>query len=89
MKHHLQQQVAQLVAQVFKVAALNGVNNLIGFLNRVGSDGGKILLQVPRTAGARRAQGRHDPDQRGQIAGGLHRLTSGPLRPDCGSGKSP
>ena len=51
MEDHLQQQVAQLLLQVGEVAALDGVGDLVGFLDRVGGDGGEGLLQVPRAAG--------------------------------------
>ena len=35
-KHDLEQNVAQLVAQVVKIAARNGVGDLIGLLDRIG-----------------------------------------------------
>ena len=46
-----------------EVAALDGVGDLVGLLDRVGRDGGEGLLQVPRAAAVRRAQPRHDLDQ--------------------------
>ena len=70
---HLQQKVAEFVAQVIQVATRDCVGNLIGLLDRVGSDGREILLDVPRTAGLGIAQGCHDLDQAGDVAGRLHR----------------
>ena len=49
-EHDLQQQVAQFVAQVVEIAALDRVGDLVGFLDRVGRDGREVLLQVPRAA---------------------------------------
>ena len=60
MEHDLQQEVAQFLAQIGQVAAGDGVGDLIGLFERVGRNGRKILLQVPRAAGAGRAQRRHD-----------------------------
>ena len=54
----LQQQVAELVAQIVQVAARDGVGDLVGFLDRVGRDGRKILLDVPGAAGLRRRAAR-------------------------------
>src|SRR4029079_18031602 len=68
----LQQQVAQFLAQVVKITARDGVRNFVGFLNGVGCDGRKILLQVPRTAGAGGAQRGHDFNEARDIAGGFH-----------------
>jgi len=62
-KHHLQQQVAQLLAQVGAVATRDGVRNLVGLLDRVRSDGGETLLHVPRAAAFGIAQPRHDLEQ--------------------------
>ena len=57
---HLEQQVAQLAAQVVHVAALDGVGDLIGLLDRVGSDRLEGLLDIPGTARLGVAQGGHD-----------------------------
>ena len=57
---HLEQQVAEFVLQIREIAALDGVHDLVGFLERVGRDGREILLQIPGAAGPGRAQGRHD-----------------------------
>ena len=63
MKHHLQQEIAELLAEVVEIAARDGVDNLVGFLDGVGRDRRKILLKVPRTARHRRTQRRHDLEQ--------------------------
>ena len=34
LKHHLQQQITQFIADIVQIAALNGVSCLIGFLDR-------------------------------------------------------
>ena len=47
---NLQQQVAELVAQIVHIAARDGVGDLIGLLDRVGRDAGKVLLDVPRAS---------------------------------------
>ena len=49
-EHDLEQQVAELVLEVEKIAARDRVGDLIGFLDRVGRDGREILLEVPRAA---------------------------------------
>ncbi len=69
---HLKEQVAEFVAQIIQVAARDGVGDLVGFLDRVGSDGREVLLDVPGAASFRVAQGGHDLDQAGNVAGGLH-----------------
>ena len=74
MEHDLEQQVAELVLQVEKIAARDRLGDLIGFLDRVGRDGREILLEVPRAARARRAQRRHDREQARDVAGGMHSI---------------
>ena len=59
----LQQEVAEFLAEVIEIAARDRVGYLIGLLDGVGRNGRKILLEVPRTAGHRRAQRRHDFEQ--------------------------
>ena len=71
-EHDLEQQVAQLVAQVGEIAAGDGVGDLVGLFERVGRDGRKVLLQVPGAAGAGRPQRRHDLEQPADVAGGFH-----------------
>lgn len=69
-EHDLQQQVAQLVAEIVEIAARDGVRHLIGFLDGVGRNGGEVLREVPGAAGLRRAQCRHDLQQLPDVAGG-------------------
>ena len=57
---HLEQQIAQFDPQLVHVAVLDGVGDLIGFLNRIGSDRLEGLLHVPGTAAVRIAQANHD-----------------------------
>ncbi len=72
MENHLQQEVAQFLTQIVELAACHRIGDLIGLLDGVGSDGRKILLQVPWTTGAGRAQRRHDRKQPADIAGREH-----------------
>ena len=44
---HLQQEIAQLLTQIGEVSARNGVGDLVGFLDGIGGDARKILLQNP------------------------------------------
>ncbi len=68
----LQQEIAQFLAEVIEIAARDRVRYLIGLLDRVGRDRRKVLLEVPRTTGHRRAQRRHDLNEAGNIAGRGH-----------------
>ena len=43
-EHHLQQEVAELVAQIDQVAARNRIGDLVGLFERVWRDGREILL---------------------------------------------
>ena len=69
---NLKQEVAEFLAQVVHVVAGDGIRHLVGFLDRVRRDGRKGLLDIPRAAGDRRAQRRHDFDEAGDVLGGLH-----------------
>ena len=71
-KHHLQQEVAEFVAQVVEIAACDRVDNLIGLLDRIGRDAREILFEVPRTAGHGGPKPGHDLDQAGNVAGRGH-----------------
>ncbi len=62
-KHHLKQQVAELVLQCRHVAARDRVGDLVSLLDRIGCDGREILLAVPRAAAFGVAQPRHDREQ--------------------------
>ena len=68
MKHHLQQQVAQFVAEILGIIALDGVGDLVGLLDRVGLDRGEILLDVPGATVFRMPERRHDLDEAGNVA---------------------
>lgn len=72
-ENDLQQQIPKLVLQPGKIITSDGIGDLIGFFERIGSDGAEILFQVPRASGAGRAQRRHDLYQARNVAGGLHR----------------
>ena len=65
----LQQEIAEFLAEIVEIAARDRVGDLIGLLDRVGRDRRKILLEVPRAAGDRRAQRRHDLDAGGKYRG--------------------
>ena len=65
---NLQQQIAEFLAQIVDVVALDGVDDFKRFLKRVGRDGFEILLQIPGAAGDRRPQGGHDIEQAGYVA---------------------
>jgi hypothetical protein len=49
---YLQQEIAEFIPEIVEIAARDGVGHLIGFLDGVGRDGRKILLEVPWTAAA-------------------------------------
>ena len=55
MKHHLQQEIAEFLTQVIEIAARDGVDDFVGFLDGVGSNGRKILFEIPGTAAAGRS----------------------------------
>ena len=67
----LEQQVAQFVAQGGQVATDGGIGHLVGFLDRVGGDGGEILHHVPGAAAIGRAQAGHDGEQAGEFGAGV------------------
>src|SRR5581483_3098711 len=70
--HDLQQQVAEFLAQVLEIAALNRIGNLVGLLDGVARNAAEVLLQIPGAAGFRRPQRGHDLDEAGNIAGRRH-----------------
>ncbi len=71
-KDDLQQEVAKLLAQIFRRAALDRVGDLIGLFDGVRHDRSERLLDVPWAPVHGIAQGRHDLDQAANIAGRLH-----------------
>jgi hypothetical protein len=63
MEDHLEQQVAEFLAQVAHVAARDRVRDLVGFLDRVGRDGREVLRDVPRASIARVAEPCHHGEE--------------------------
>ncbi len=47
----LQQEVAELVTKIGRVATLDRVPHLVGFFDRVGRDGRERLFEIPGAAG--------------------------------------
>jgi len=70
-KHHLKQQVTELIAQPLALATLDGVGDLVGLLDGVRRDAAEGLLTVPGTAALRIAQARHQREQCAEGAFGL------------------
>ena len=54
-EYDLQQKVAKLVLEVEEIAACDRIGDFVSFFDGIRSNGRKVLLQVPRTSGARRA----------------------------------
>ena len=79
LEHDLEQQIAKFFPEVAPVAPVDGIGDLVGFLDRVRNDRLECLGQIPGAAGARRAERRHDLDEPRDVTGGLHgrRLGSG------------
>ncbi len=46
-KHHLQQEIAEFVAQIVEIAARDGVGDFIGFLDGVGRDRSQNSVRDP------------------------------------------
>ena len=61
-EQHLQQHIAQLLAEHGRVVAVERFAGLIGFLEEIPADGQVRLRRVPRAA-ARRTQRVYQPDQ--------------------------
>ncbi len=59
----LQQQVAELFLERRQVVALDGVRDLVGFLDRVGRDAAEGLVDVPGAAMLAIAEPGHDREQ--------------------------
>ena len=60
---HLEQQVPELAGQLIKGASLDGIGNLVGFLEGVRHDRVPILLEIPGAALIGIAQHRHQGQQ--------------------------
>ncbi len=48
-EHDLQEEVAQFIAKIGCGAPLDGVDDLVSLLDRIGGDRGGRLRQIPRT----------------------------------------
>ena len=59
-ENDLQSEIAQFITQVAHVAALNRVCDLVSLFDRVGDDRREVLFDIPRTAGFRVTQLRHN-----------------------------
>ncbi len=59
-KDDLEQQIAQLIPNLLRLAGLDGVRNFVGLLDRVGRDRLEGLLDVPRTAALGTSEPGHD-----------------------------
>lgn len=62
-KHHLQQQIAQLAAQIVEIVALDGIGHFVGFFDGIRDQAVKILLQVPSATPFGVAQAGHQGKQ--------------------------
>jgi len=68
MQHGLQQDVAEFIADLGRIAAADGICHLVGLFDDVWDKGGVRLLHVPRAA-TRRTQAVHDVTQAGEGIG--------------------
>jgi hypothetical protein len=59
----LEEHVAELVQELGVVAAVRGVRQLVGLLERVRDDRALVLLAVPRTLDAQLARERVEPSE--------------------------
>src|SRR4051794_36713255 len=73
MEHDLEKKVAKFVPQVGKIAALDRVDDLVGFLQRVRCDRLEGLRQVPRTAAVRCPQRSHEVEKVLNVVRGSHK----------------
>lgn len=82
----LEQQIAQFIGEGTPVLPLDGIQHLVGFLDRVGGYGLECLFPVPGAATHRVAQPRHKRQQSCKLPPGfihrarllIHRSSSGP-----------
>jgi len=63
MKNNLEQKISKLVFQIGHVTAGDGIGDLVGFLDGIGSNAGKILFDIPGTTVFRVTQFFHDFEQ--------------------------
>ncbi len=71
MKRYLEEEIAELVAQLLRLPPLDGIRHLVGLLDGVGRDGAEGLLAIPRTAVLRVAQASHQLEERSHRLPGL------------------
>lgn len=64
----LQEQVAQFLAKIGEILAIDRIGNLVGLFDRVVLDGGKVLIEIPGAPRIRIAERRHDFDKPGDVA---------------------
>jgi hypothetical protein len=69
MEDHLKQQIAQFVPKTGLVVPFDRINDLAGFLQRVGGNTAEVLLPVPGAALIRVPQASHDIEQCRMVAG--------------------
>ena len=67
---HLQEQIAQFLLERRHIVTLDGVGDLVGFLDRVWRNRPEGLVDVPRAAMLTVAQPRHDGQEAGQRLAG-------------------
>ena len=63
MEHHLKQQVAEFIPEIFRSAALYGIRDLVSFFNGIRRQGFEVLLQIPGASVFGMAQCAHDGQQ--------------------------
>lgn len=68
MEDNLQEEIAKLILEGFRIARIQGVESFIAFFNEVVTDGLVRLLAVPR-ASARTAEARHDLEKSRNVLG--------------------
>jgi hypothetical protein len=80
---HLHEHVAEFLPERVQVAAVDGVEDLVGLLEQIGRQRGVGLLAVPRALAAQPVHHRHQVEQpgAGQIVGRVQHLDIGSPRP--------
>ena len=67
----LEQEIAEFILEGGHVVTLDGIGDLVGFLDRERCDALEALLEVPRAARSRRPKSSHDFDETGYVSSGL------------------